>query len=487
MLNRRNLIALGGAVAGGALLAQRAAFSSTTTGSAPPVDHAGHHPAPKATQSAPALTTEAFRVPMPLPPVAAPVRCLPDRDEYLLDLRPADVEIVPGLRTAAYTYGGSFVGPVIRARRGRPVRVAFRNRLDVASNVHLHGGHVPADSDGHPMDLIQPGERRVYDYPNTQPGTTLWYHDHAHGVEAEHVYRGLHGFYLIEDDDERRLGLPTGSYDVPIMLRDAQFDPDGAFVYGNPALRNTVLANGRPQPYFPVDARRYRFRLLNASNEGVFTLRLDGAQIWQIGTDGGLLPAPVARSEISFGSGERVEILVDFSRQRPGTSLTLTDAVRGPVVRFDVRRRVRDTSRLPDRMRALPDLPPATVEREVHLAFDLSGVPTGLVNGKPYDPERVDFVVRRGATEIWRVYNDDTEYGFLHNFHMHLVQFRVLDRDGAPMTPDDAGLKDTVTVPPGTSVRVQATFTDFLGRYAYHCHFLEHSSVGMMAQMEIVP
>lgn len=133
------------------------------------------------------------------------------------------------------------------------------------ANVHLHGGHVPADSDGHPMDLIAPGSSRLYDYPNRQVGSTLWYHDHSHHTESEHVYRGMHGLYLIEDDDERRLGLPRGRYDVPIMLRDAKLDGAGTLVVGPPPDRPTTLANGVAQPYFPVAARKYRFRLLDCS------------------------------------------------------------------------------------------------------------------------------------------------------------------------------------------------------------------------------
>jgi spore coat protein A len=149
-----------------------------------------------------------------------------------------------------------------------------------------------------------------------------------------------------------------------------------------------------------------------------------------------------------------------------------------------------DNSRLPSKLRALPALPTATNTRDVHLSFDFSGdEPKPQINHQSFDPNRVDFSIKRGTTEIWTVYNDDFDgtNGIDHDFHLHLTQFRVLSRTGAPLTPDDEGLKDTVRVPPGSSVRIQATFADFLGRYVYHCHFLEHSSMGMMAQMEIVP
>ncbi|HEV2783518.1 MAG TPA: multicopper oxidase domain-containing protein [Actinophytocola sp.] len=482
MLNRRRLLTLGAAAGGAVLLPSVGSSPAGAHGRAAHV----HGVRPATTGRAAAVTP--FTVRMPVPPVAQPVDTASGVDVYRIGIRSTTAEILPGVRTPVLTYGGSFVGPTIRARKGRPVRVTFGNQLAEHANVHLHGAHVPASSDGHPMDVIAPGQARQYDYPNTQQGATLWYHDHSHHLEAEHVYRGLHGFYVIEDDDERLLALPSGGYDVPILLRDALFDANGQLVFGgNPADRDVILANGRPQPYFPVAARKYRFRLLNGTTERVFTLNLGGVPLTQIATDGGLLPAPIPRTELELGSAERADVVIDFSRFPLGTQLVLADTT-GPVLRFDVVRSAEDTSRVPDRLRALPTLPPATVNREVSFSFDLSGqAPIGLMNGVPYDPARNDFTVKRGATEIWRIYNADTEFSIPHTFHMHLTQFQVLDREGLPAMQQDVGLKDTVQVAPGTAVRVKATFTEYTGRYVYHCHFLEHSSAGMMATMEIVP
>jgi spore coat protein A len=275
------------------------------------------------------------------------------------------------------------------------------------------------------------------------------------------------------------------------VLRDAHLDEKGVLVFSmfsEPGARSTILANGRPQPYFPVAARKYRFRLLNSANERVFRLSLGGVELTQIASDGGLLPAPVPRTELLIGSAERMEVVVDFSRYPIGTQLVLTDAETGPVLRFDVVRHAQDDSRVPAQLRPLPVLPPATTVRDVDLSFDLSGeMPVGLVNGKAFNPDHVDFTVKRGATEIWRVINGDGAIGAPHTFHMHLVQFQVLDRGDKPLWPSDVGRKDTVQVPPGESVRVKATFSrDFVGRYVYHCHFLEHSALGMMAQLEVV-
>ncbi len=486
MKSRRSFLALSGAAAAeAALLVYGLRYRPATAGAGTAAP--ASQPA-RAAGVRRSLAAEPFSAPMPVSQVLRPTRTTSDTDYYDLDIREADVEILPGTTTRVYTYGGQYPGPTIRARTGRQVKVRYRNQLPVETNVHLHGGHTPADSDGHPMALIAPGGYRDYTYPNRQRGTALWYHPHGHGTEAEQVYRGLHGFYLLEDDQERNLRLPSGKYDVPILLRNVAVDPDtGELIMAEFFDRPILQVNGKPQPHFEVAARKYRFRLLNASDHATFSLTLPGGRLVQIGSDGGLLPAPVSRSEITITSGERVDLVVDFSRLPIGTQLFLNDAAAGDILRFDVTRHADDDSRLPAVLRALPALPPATVQRDVTLSFDLDPDHTaGLINGKPYDPDRVDFTVRRGTTEIWQVNNGDVEVGIEHNFHMHLVQFRVLDRNGQPPTDGDRGLKDTVPIGPGESVRLQATFTDYLGEYVYHCHFLPHAAFGMMAQMNVV-
>jgi spore coat protein A, manganese oxidase len=427
---------------------------------------------------------------MPLLPEAQAVASNSTSDLYQVDIKPTNVNILPGLQTPAFTYNGAFTGPTYRSRVGRRTKIAYRNLLDRPANVHLHGGHVPASQDGHPMDLIQPGETRIYDYPNTQQGATLWYHDHSHHTEAEHVYHGLEGFYIIEDPTEASLGLPQGAYDVPIMLRDALFDDAGVLQFGgNPAERNVALANGKPSPYFQVAARKYRFRLANGGTERTFHLTLgDDQEMTQIATDGGLLPAPVVRKTLRISSAERVEIVIDFSKYAVGTQLVLNDSVLGPVLRFDVVRTASDSSRVPSTLRKLPTLPTATVNRNVSLSFDLTTTPfpTGLINGKPYDPNRSDFLIKRGNTEIWTISNDDPP-GVAHTFHIHLVQFQVLEVNGAAPSIDYQGRKDTFWFDSGDKVKLKATFDTYTGKYALHCHFLEHSSLGMMAQMEVQP
>ncbi len=486
MKSRRTFIALSGAAAAEAALLTyglrsrpAAADAETRTAAKKPAK-----PASTTTSAA----GQPFAVAMPISPVLKPTHRNHHTDYYDVDIRQAGVEILPGKTSTAYTYNGHFPGPTIRAHSGRQVKVRYHNHLEEETNVHLHGGHTPADSDGHPMALIAPGGYRDYTYPNKQESTALWYHAHGHGTEVVHVYLGLQGFYIIEDERDRHLRLPSGEYDVPIMLRNIALDPDtGEMILGDPNDRPIMLANGKERPHFKVAARKYRFRLLNGSNLASFTLSLPGAKVVQVGSDGGLLPKPVERSVFTISSAERADVVIDFSKFPIGTQLYLNEASAGAILRFDVDRHAHDNSRVPARLRTLPALPPATVHRDVTLSFDFSTeVPAAEINGKSYDPDRIDFTVKRGTTEIWNVTNGDTEFGIHHNFHLHLVQFRVLDRDGKPPTADDAGRKDTVPIAPGETVRLEATFTDYLGEYVYHCHVLEHASFGMMATMNIV-
>ncbi|WBC07610.1 multicopper oxidase family protein [Micromonospora sp. WMMA1947] len=477
-MDRRHLIRLAGLAAGGTLLSACNESSAAI--------HAGHGPHPGGGTGDPSTPPVPFTVPLPVPPVLRPSAVVGGTDVYDLSVRSTTTEILPGVRTPVLGYNGRFVGPTIRARRGRPAIVRLNNGLHHPTNVHLHGASVAAASDGHPMDVVEPGRLRTYHYPNRQHGATLWYHDHSHHMEAEHVYRGLHGFYLIDDDAERRFGLPTGRYDIPIMLRDARIAADGtlAFDPADPFVQQTTLANGKPQPVLRVAARRYRLRLLNGAIQRNFQLSLTGADMIQVATDGGLLPAPVPRTELALSPGERAEIVVDFRRSPVGSRLVLADTT-GPVLAFDVVGAAADNSRLPAKLRPLPPLPRATTVRDVTLSRR-PGQATFTINGEVFDAARVDARIPIGTTEIWRVTNVDVDFPIDHSLHLHLVQFRVLDRDGVPPAPGEAGLKDTVAVPPGSTVRIQATFTGFKGRYVYHCHYLRHSQLGQMAQFEVV-
>ncbi|MEV8533602.1 multicopper oxidase domain-containing protein [Streptomyces sp. NPDC051211] len=436
---------------------------------------------------------------MPLPPVLSPYLVTATTSYYSMTMKEAAKEILPGRSTTVRTFNGSFPGPVVKAETGRRVVVRQTNTLAHPTSVHLHGAHVPPDSDGSPMDLIAAnGGTKTYTYPNTQPHANLWFHDHAHHLESENVFRGLTATYLLTDDTERRLNLPSGTYDVPVQLRDARFAESGALVYEMHDIfnRNVVLANGKPWPYFEVAARKYRFRIVNAANMRFFELRLaDGSEIIQIGSDGGLLPAPHRTASVPVSPGERADIVIDFSRYPVGSTIELKNvstAAPGPVeligrvLQFRVTRSAADSSVVPAVLRTLPALPAVTGQRSIELRMDETGSPNDLayLDGKVYDMNRIDQEIAYGASEIWTVTNANQLAP--HNFHMHLVQFRVLERNGRPVTSGpESGLKDTVSLLPGETVKLQATFTGYRGTYVYHCHIFDHGAMGMMANMRI--
>ncbi|MBF6328270.1 multicopper oxidase family protein [Nocardia transvalensis] len=437
------------------------------------------------------VTPPPFQVEMPIPNVLTPVRSTETTDYYCMEVSHSDVEILPGKKTSVMAFNGEFPGPTIRTRSNRETVVTQTNSVHHPISIHLHGAVVDPASDGTPMDTIDPGDSRDYIYGNKQVAASLWYHDHAHHMEAEHVYRGMAGMYLISDDHERSLGLPDNEFDVPLVIRDVGINKDGVLIYKNDfTTRPTILVNGKPQPYFRVAARKYRFRILNGSNLRPMSFRLsNGAQFTQIATDRGLLPAPFRTTDLPLSPGERAEVVVDFSQEPIGSSVILentflpTETTR-QIMRFDVVCTAPDPSKVPDTLATLPPMGTSTVTRDFQL-FMNHDEGLHLINGRSYDPERVDAAIVWGSSEIWRI----TAAGdpVPHNFHLHLVDFRVLDVNGVPPNPGQAGLKDTVPVMLGDTVRILVRFDfPYSGIYPYHCHLIEHSALGMMAQLEIL-
>lgn len=448
-----------------------------------------------AAPAAPAAAVAPFSVPLTVPPVLKPLVKAGNTDYYAMVMSKAIREILPGTSTEVLTYNGSFPGPTIMARSGRQVVIQQVNAMDTAASVHLHGGSVPQDSDGSSMNTIPPHGTKTYTYPNAQSNATLFMHDHAHHLESEHVYRGLSGAYLLSDATETALGLPSGEFDVPLILRDAQFDQNSQLVYtmDDPLNRTTILVNGRPWPYMRVKARKYRFRLINSSNLRIFVLKLsDDSPVSQIGSDGGLLEKTFPNTVMVASPGERLDFVIDFSKYAKGTQLILQNLsgpgpveLVGQVMRFDVGDPAADDSKLPETLRTLPAPPAPSVQRTFELNMDEPGTgDKAYINGKTFDPNRIDTTVNFGATEEWTVTNKSATIP--HNFHLHLHQFRMTERNGAPADPTESGLKDTALLFPGQTIKFRVTFNSYRGVFPYHCHMIDHSAMGMMAQLKIV-
>jgi spore coat protein A len=448
--------------------------------------------------------------------------------------------------TRVWGYSGSYPGPTIEARRGLPVTVVWINDLrkaetgqlrtthalsvdtclhgpDMTGSVpmivtHLHGGHVAAASDGYPEASFPPGSAStVYSYPNNQPAATLWYHDHALGITRLNVMMGLAGFYLLRSDVEDALGLPSGEYEVPLAIQDRSFAPDGSIVY--PAMWHDhffgdfVLVNGKVWPYLDVKRGKYRFRLLNGSTSRVYRLALsNGASFWQIGSDTGLLSAPVSITQLTIAPGERADVVVDFAPYAAGTEIVLENSAPAPfpgtpgvgvvphVMKFVVQPQSGHTGSLPAALEPVQRIDESTslLQRDMQLKLNPNPCPMHsegmwLINGKQWDD--VTERPRLGTTEIWAWRNSSP---IVHPMHMHLVAFQVLDRQnfdvvsGLPTGPrvppgaTELGWKDTVQAAPSQITRVIARFEDFTGLYPYHCHILEHEDHEMMRQFEVI-
>jgi spore coat protein A, manganese oxidase len=483
-MNRRQFVALSGGLIGGAALSQAASQHQLTTD---PVQR--------------------FQVPLPIPRVLRPTHADSSTDYYDVEQREARVEIIRGRQTSIWGYEGTFPGPTIKARRGRTVVVRHANRLSTPTVVHLHGSVSPPDSDGFPMDHVMPGESRTYTYPNAQRAATLWYHDHAMDHTGRNIYMGLAGLYLIEDDEERALDLPDGDDDVPLLIQDRLFAPDGSFRYKTvnhlAAQGGTMLVNGAPWPRLDVTTRKYRFRIVNGSNATPLRLALSsGDPLIQIATDGGLLPAVVPCRDIPLAMAERVEVIVDFSRYAVGTKVVLQNlntagvagSISNEIMQFHVTREERDDRTLPARIAELQPLFRSGAIRTRHFVFSARPsfgfvpIPSWRINGRTFDPDHPIASPVFGDVEIWRFTNRKFlgVFGLVHPVHVHLVQFLVLERNGGPPLPHEAGWKDTVAVDKGDDVSVIARFNGYRGRYLLHCHNLEHEDHSMMARFDVV-
>ncbi len=451
-------------------------------------------------------------------------------------------------KTRVWGYNGTYPARTIEARAGVPITVKWTNDLPAkhflpvdttlmgaTSNAsravaHLHGGHVLPEDDGNPNDWFLPGNFKVFHYPNSQRATTLWYHDHALGITRLNVYAGLAGFYLIRDAQEDSLNLPRGAFEIPLVIQDRIFDKNGQLFYpdsGQSApppvppiwvpefFGDTMLVNGKVWPYLEVEPRKYRFRFLNGCNARFLNLKLpSGPSFYLIGNDGGFLPTPVTLTEILLAPAERADMILDFSNYA-GKVLVLGNDAPAPfpdggdivpyeIMQFRVTRPLssEDTSAMPTKLPAIPDLPRESMVRDMTLEefTDANDNPTVLLlEGKHFN-DPVTTKPRLNTSEIWRLINLT---GDTHPIHLHLVQFQVLDRQpfdvnfynatkkikfsGPPVrpAPNELGRKDTVRANPGEITRIKSYF-DIPGRYVWHCHILEHEDNDMMRPYQVV-
>jgi bilirubin oxidase len=432
---------------------------------------------------------------------------------FNLTVQQGEVEFFQGKQTKTSGYNGNYLGPTIRARTGDRVRLNITNHLGETTTVHWHGMELPAAMDGGPHQVIGPGETWQPYWTITNEASTLWYHPHVIGKTSEQVYRGLAGFFILDDENSDTLPLPKeyGVDDIPLVVQDKLFDSNGRFVFPREhklitagLLGDTILVNGTYAPYVEVPTKLVRLRLLNGSAARRYNFGFsDDRVFYQIATDGGLLEAPVERTRLLLAPGERAEILVDLSNTKEPIMLTsYAFADSENALQNEIQEGLTGGTDEGQQFRILELRPKTgtfaaeqvpnvlnTIERfDENQAMQTRRfvLEAFTINGKRMDHERIDEVVRKGDTEIWELSNNSPIY---HPFHIHGVQFLVLDRNGIETPAYEQGWKDTVIVTPQESVRLIMRFQEYYDPslpYMFHCHILTHEDMGMMGQFVVV-
>jgi FtsP/CotA-like multicopper oxidase with cupredoxin domain len=475
----------------------------------------------------------------------------------------------------SYGMNGIIPGETFVANYGEPLLIRRINKLPPvgqghikfalpSSTIHTHNGHQASESDGFPADFTFPGEFWDHHYPSVYAGcdklheglpsnapyvgdprealTTLWYHDHRLDFTAPNTYAGLTGFYLNFDKQDSNnendttpgaFRLPSGKYDVPLILHDVAFDKNGQAAWDfvgavprvNPEKRGgydsentTYTVNGmigdrftvnrRIQPFFRVERRKYRLRVLNGGPSRLYSLAFtrDGKTpepVVIITNDGNFIPAPLTVQDyVDYWPAQRRDVIVDFSKYKNGDKLYLTNRLESRVdgagqtgrylqtndliMRFDVVGGPvnNDPSRIPEFFREMPPVDLSAVKAEREWKFDYTN---GLwtINDKLMDPDRIDAHINKEDAEIWTIRNDGDAWS--HPIHTHFEEGIILEFNGKPVLPGDIryGRHDTYQLGPGDEIKFYGRWRDFIGRYIIHCHNTVHEDHAMMATWKI--
>ena len=513
-----------------------------------------------------------FTVALPIPAKATPV----GPNTCHITQRQTQQILHPRLgKTTVWGYddgrhGPLYPGPTIEVRRGTPTTVRYTNRLPknhllpvdtsivpgrkatARTLTHLHGEFVSGADDGNPYatkfgEEYRRGEIQTVKYPNKQPATTLWYHDHALAITRLNVYAGLAAFYLIRDSNDtgrepNPIGIPGGKYEIPIVIQDRTFTSNGALFYPGPEWEpeffgNTAVVNGAPFPILKVEPRKYRFRFLNGSNSRFYNLHIAGGPPFHhIGSEGGMFDAPVHRRRILILPGERADVIVDFAGFK-GKNLVLRNAdllagvvsPASPALPQLMLFRVGSNVKKPGPAKIPKRLPPGSLpsfgapDRKRYITLeevlDENGDPIrSVIDGLRFE-DPVNIRVRAGDVEEWLLINLSAD---THPIHLHLPQFQVVSRrpldvegyqralDAArereapnpnpapfytggplPLQTDDRGFKDTVSANPEVVTKIRSPFglppgVSGTQKYVFHCHILEHEDNDMMRPYEVL-
>ncbi len=481
--------------------------------------------------------------PLPIPEIAKPSGMRPSPEDasialpyYRMAMRAMEYKVHRDLpATRVWGFGSNSPGPTFETRSNQGLIVEWVNELpprhflpidhslhgaeaklpEVRSVIHLHGGKTPPGSDGYPEHWCVPGKSAVFHYPNRQDAAMLFYHDHTMGINRLNIYAGLQGMFFIRDEAEDGLKLPQGKCEIPLLVYDRFLLPDGQLEYpvsdkaGRPwvpeVFGNAILVNGKLFPYLDVEPRKYRFRLMNGSNGRFYRFSLGKLlPFQQIGTEQGLLPAPVTAQRVVMAPAERIDFVFDFSAHAGEKILLRSDSFE--IMQFRVAAKgAADTASLAPKLRTYAKIPESRAVKTRRLTLNERMDPVQqsmgmLLNNTPWHMPVTEKPVLN-TTEIWELVNltDDS-----HPIHIHLVRFQILDRrpfdtfefqdkgmvrftgPAIPPAPSESGWKDTVRADPGMITRIIIPFEGFTGRYVWHCHILEHEDNEMMRPYEVV-
>lgn len=437
-----------------------------------------------------------FTSKLPIPPLFDGVE-IDGVVNYNLNILEAKHSFFKDVQTDTYAINGTYLGPTLKLKNGKKVSINYTNRLKESTTMHGHGMHLPASMDGSPHQLIYPNDTWSAQYTVKQRACTNWYHPHPEGKTAEHVYKGLAGLMIIEDDESQNLDIPKnyGVDDIPLVLQDRFFDRDGQIYYSPSMMQamsgyisDTLVANGAISPYIDVEAKEIRLRLLNGSNSTVYHLKFsDGRDFKQIAVDNSFLQKPVTLDYLRLSPGERAEIIIDL-QDSIGKSFYLKELKTDKAfAKFNVSKQVTKTTKIPEVLTKLEkySLDSVTNRRKFVLSAGMGAL---YINGESMKMDRIDEIVPINQVEIWEVYNQRMMMGMQHNFHIHGTHFTILERNGksSNVYDNEKGYKDTVYVGSGESVKLLVKMTDYTDEkvpYMYHCHFLEHEDAGMMGQL----
>ncbi|MDC7235449.1 MAG: multicopper oxidase domain-containing protein [Spirochaetales bacterium] len=420
-----------------------------------------------------------------------------DGTDAVLKIQEGKLEL-DGSQSSTLGYNGNYLGPTLRFFQGDWADIKVQNSLKEETTLHWHGMHIPAEFDGGPHQVIPAGGNWNPRFQIRQNAATLWYHPHLMGKTAEQVYKGLAGMIIIEDDFSKNLNIPSdyGVDDIPLILQDRRVDSSGQFRY-RPAMPdimhgysgNVLLTNGQVYPEIETEGGIIRFRILNGSNSSLMRIRFESGKTFRvIASDGGFLPVSADMDEIILSPGERFELLADFSQK--GSDSLICDVLNvGGFKALQIESSGRKKGSMEEVNTNRDFIIPGETDigEERYFKMETGGMRNFTINSRTMDMKRIDFEVPGGQAEVWTVENVSRGMmQILHSFHVHDVQFRIIDIDGNPPPDHLAGPKDTVFILPGETVRFILNFQDYNGIYMYHCHFLEHEDNGMMGQFEVI-